>query len=152
MRKWARVFAPFLLLLLTAAAAPEHPDARILLVKGRIEAAEYIGSLMPEAPPSNEPFIDGGDYRVRLVVDDVLIGHAHEPDLYLTLTITDAPPGDAHPEIFLLAKKDSGGQFEPIAWDYASDGVCIDADTAETYGITGALPEIEKKYPCKSMF
>ena len=151
--RWARVFAPLLLLMLTAGTTLEQSPAgnngRVLFVKGHIDSAEYIGGLAQDGDTGSEPFVDGADYRVKLAVDEVLAGHTHEPDLYLTLTITGAPPGEAHPAIFLLVKPDADGQFEPIAWDYVSDGICVDDDTAKAYGLEALLPALEKKYPCQ---
>ncbi|HUJ01997.1 MAG TPA: hypothetical protein VLW75_00040, partial [Rhizomicrobium sp.] len=77
-----------------------------------------------------------------------LIGKTEQTDIYLTLTITDAPQGEAHPDIFLLVEQEPGGQIDPIDWDYAENGVCIDDQTAEAYGIEKALAEIQSKYPC----
>jgi hypothetical protein len=152
MRRWARALAP-LLLLLTAAPALAQPagNGKILFVKGRIEAAEYLGGLMDDdtAAKNGEPFIDGADYRVQLRITQVLIGQPRRPELYLTLTITDAPPGDAHPDIFLLLKQEPEGQIAPIDWDFAENGVCIDEDTARAYGIENAIKAIRNEYPCK---
>jgi len=150
MRRWAQAAAPLLLLLTAATGYPAEADnGQILFVKGRIEAAEYLDGLIPATPVGNAPFIEGGDYRVKLAITEVLIGQPREPDLHLTLTITDAPQGDLHPEIFLLAKQTPDGQLEPLDWDYAANGVCIGAQISRQYGMEEAMRDIQKKYPCK---
>jgi hypothetical protein len=150
MRKWAQAAAPLLLLLTAAPCYPAEADnGQILFVKGRIEAAEYLDGLIPAAPVGNAPFIEGGDYRVKLAITEVLIGQPREPDLHLTLTITDAPQGDPHPDIFLLVEQLPAGQFQPIDWDFAANGVCMGEATSQQYGIEKAIRDIQKKYPCK---
>lgn len=145
MRNWARVLAAPVLLLLSAGAACADD---VILVKGKIEAAEYLNGLL-SAPKSAAPFVEGGNYRIKLAIDEVLIGTPRQKDLYLTLTITGAPKGDAHPEIFLLAEQQAGGQLQTIDWDFAQNGVCIGLYTAVAYDIEKEVEAVEKKYPCK---
>ena len=146
MRNWARVIAAPFLLLLTAGAASADD---VILVKGKIEAAEYLDGLLSSAQKSSGVFVDGGNYRIKLAISDVLIGKARKSDLYLTLTITGAPKDDAHPEIFLLAEQQPNGQLQPIDWDFAQNGICIDRYTAISYDIEKEIDAVEKKYPCK---
>ena len=147
MWRLAQAAAPFLLVLLTA--APAQSADQILFVKGRIAEAEYLNGLPATGTNHGAPFIEGGDYRTKLVITEVLIGQSPKPDLYLTLTITAAPQGDSHPEIFLLAKQTLDGQLEPLDWDYAANGVCIGGAMARSYGIEDAIRAIEEKYPCQ---
>ncbi|HEV2562855.1 MAG TPA: hypothetical protein VGT78_12015 [Rhizomicrobium sp.] len=152
MRRWAQAAAPLLLLLITGTTT-DHPamadDGQILFVKGRIADAEYLDGFIPSAPSGNAPFIEGGDYRVNLAITEVLIGQPRQSNLHLTLTITDAPHGDPHPEIFLLVEQLPAGQFQPIDWDFAANGVCMGEETSRQYGIEKAIRDIQKKYPCK---
>lgn len=144
MKSWAQFVAPFFLLLNTSAARADD----ILLVKGRIAAAEYLDGLMAAPLIGNAQFVEGGNYRVQLAIEDVLIGQETRPDLYMTLTITGAPAGNPHPEIFLFAEQLANGQLQSIDWDYADKGLCIGDTAALAYGMEKELSAARNKYPC----
>lgn len=146
MRRWARVLAPLLLLLSARTALADD----VILVKGRIESTEYMSGLFP-APAGQEPTVEGGDYRVKLDITEALIGTPHQQELYLTLRMPAKDAKKPSQEIFLLAQQLPGGQLQPIDWDFAENGVCIDNNMAASYGIDKEIETIKKKYPCKGL-
>jgi hypothetical protein len=146
MRKWAHPFAP---LLLSIAVQPASAgESSVLLVKGQIESTEYMSGLFP-ALGDQEPTIEGGDYRIKLKITEALIGTPRQQELYLTLRMPADRAKKPAQEIFLLAEQLPGGQLQPVDWDFAENGVCIDNNTAIAYGIEEEIEAVEKKYPCK---
>ncbi len=145
MRAWARVFAAPLLLLFMAGAARAND---VILVKGLIESTEYMSGLFP-SPTGKEPSAEGSDYRVKLKIVDALIGTPRQRELYLTLRMPAAAAKKKDATIFLLAEQLPQGQLQPIDWDFAENGVCIDSYTAVAYDIEKEIAAVEKEYPCK---
>ena len=149
MWRWARVRRAASSLLLNAGTtsinrrgarwrhfAGQGPDCG-----GRIYERPYAGG-----PKGDEPFIDGSDYRIKLAISDVLIGNARARSL------SDADhhrcaAGRCASRNLPAGEQGADGQFEPLAWDYVADGICVDTAPhgQRLTGLRKSLPALEQK-------
>ncbi|HEY1631823.1 MAG TPA: hypothetical protein VGF56_10935 [Rhizomicrobium sp.] len=131
---------------LGASAAQAAPGGDYVLFKAKVTAAEFVA---PFAFPNDGEVLviaEGGNYRVRLAVEDVLIGDVPQQSVVFVAPMPDwlvaGPNG-----VYVLARRTKSGGYESVETSPGSWGPCFDEDW-KALGIAAEWRAQAALHPC----
>ena len=125
---------------LAACATAESPDRTdVVLLRAHITSIDVGESL----DQGTGEMMFGTRNAVSAVVSEVLIGRMANRDFSIVLPMTSVPRlGGALDEILILAQVIDGGELRAVRWSFATQGMCIDENTARTLSIENEVARL----------
>jgi len=134
---------------LAASALLAGPAAAqdVVLFKAKVAAQDFQNGIDIPQDGERVVLIEGGVYRLRLAVDDVLIGDVAERNVVTTAFVQGEFRADPPRVLYVLARRTARGGYETIAWDFADQGLCMAQDW-NALGIEAEWRTQAQIHPC----